>query len=154
MHLWPSYTARPRRGPRDRSVGSAGRRDAVHGTPHVRVRPTRLQTVARGSGVRTAVSVARGRPSLDVTQARESARPLIDGHDTVQPHARCRGHRLRARRRLRGVVVCVEIRFTAMEVDDGFNYAQDNSLSGRGAPFAKKRRTPSRRRASSSKTSK
>jgi len=55
-------------------VGSRGRRDAVHGTPHVRVRPTRLQTVARGSGVRTAVSVARGLPSLDVTQARESAR--------------------------------------------------------------------------------
>ena len=44
----------------------------------------------------------------------------FDGH--VQLHARRRGHRLGARCCVRGVVVCVEIRFHG----DGFNCAQDN----------------------------
>ena len=59
------------------------------------------------------------RSSLDVTQARESARPLINGHDTVQPHARRRGHRVGARCCVRGVVVCVEIKFHGDGVHGG-----------------------------------
>ena len=82
-----------------------------------RARRPRLQTVARGLG--SAVSPFRSRADAHrVMIAVISHR--FDGH--VQLDARRRGHRLGARCCVRGVVVCVEIRFHG----DGFNCAQDN----------------------------
>ena len=134
---------------RDGRVGSRGRRDAVHGTPQVRVpdvhgyRQSRAVTRSRVGGFGSARADAH-RVMIAVISHR------FDGH--VQLHARRRGHRLGARCCVRGVMVCVEIRFhgDGVEVDDGFNYAQD-SLAGRGAPSVSRPRPRSKRRASSLK---